>query len=130
MSTLPLVNNDIALPLDKVASFYDEARERVSAIVPDAPISTVAHLGDGNLHFIVSLGDKYADRHDEVMSLVEDVVLDYGGSFSAEHGIGLSKIPSMQRRKDPVAVATMRAIKNAIDPSDMMNPGKVIPPQD
>ncbi len=130
LSTPPLVNNDIALPLDKVASFYDEARERVSVIVPDAPISTVAHLGDGNLHFIVSLGNKYADRHDEVMSLVEDVVLEYGGSFSAEHGIGLSKIPSMKRRKDPVAVATMRAIKNAIDPSNMMNPGKVIPPQD
>ncbi|MDG1739687.1 MAG: FAD-binding oxidoreductase [Paracoccaceae bacterium] len=130
LATKPLVNNDIALPLDKVASFYDVVRGRVLAFLPDVSISTVAHLGDGNLHLVVSLGEHNVDRKNDVMSLVEEVVLEYGGSFSAEHGIGLSKIPSMQRRKDPVAVATMRAIKAALDPNNMMNPGKVIPPLD
>lgn len=122
----PLVNNDIALPLDRIAAFYDVAQDRVRSILPDAFISTVAHLGDGNLHFVVELGEA-EHLKDDVMSAVEDVTLDFGGSFSAEHGIGLTKLPSMQRRKDPVAIATMRAIKQAVDPNDIMNPGKTLP---
>ncbi len=59
--------------------------------------------------------------------MVEGVVVSLGGSFSAEHGIGLSKLPTMTRRKDPVALDVMRAIKAALDPDDRMNPGKVIP---
>ena len=64
---------------------------------------------------------------DAVMEAVEDVVQELGGSFSAEHGIGLSKLPSMRRRKDPVALEVMRAVKAALDPAGLMNPGKVIP---
>jgi FAD/FMN-containing dehydrogenase len=122
----PFVNNDIALPLDRIAAFYDEAQAKVRAILPDAFITTVAHLGDGNLHLVVELGEA-GHLKDAVMSAVEDVTLDHGGSFSAEHGIGLTKLPSMERRKDPVAVATMRAIKQALDPQDLMNPGKTLP---
>jgi FAD/FMN-containing dehydrogenase len=61
------------------------------------------------------------------MEAIENVVLKLGGSFSAEHGIGLSKLSSMDRRKDPVALEVMRQIKNAIDPEGIMNPGKVLP---
>jgi len=122
----PLVNNDIALPLDQIAAFYDEAQAAVRALLPDAFITSVAHLGDGNLHLVVELG-KAAHMKDAIMSVVEDVTLKYGGSFSAEHGIGLTKLPSMQRRKDPVAIATMRAIKQALDPNDIMNHGKTLP---
>jgi FAD/FMN-containing dehydrogenase len=122
----PFVNNDIALPLDRIAAFYDEAQAKVRAILPDAFITTVAHLGDGNLHLVVELGEA-GHLKDAVMSAVEDVTLGHGGSFSAEHGIGLTKLPSMERRKDPVGVATMRAIKQALDPQDMMNPGKTLP---
>ena len=64
---------------------------------------------------------------DRVLEIVEDVVAELGGSFSAEHGVGLSKLPSMRRRKDPVALEVMRAIKAALDPEGRMNPGKVIP---
>ena len=65
-----------------------------------------------------------------VVEVFEDVVADLGGSFSAEHGIGQSKLGTMRRRKDPVALATMRAIKAALDPGGILNPGKVIPPSD
>ena len=85
----------------------------------------VAHLGDGNLHFTVfptQLG-----LHDTVVTAIEDVVQQLGGTFSAEHGVGLSKLPSMARRKDPVALDIMRTIKAALDPGNVMNPGKVLP---
>jgi FAD/FMN-containing dehydrogenase len=62
-----------------------------------------------------------------VVTAVEDAVADLGGSFSAEHGIGLSKRPSMARRKPQVALQVMRAVKRALDPLGLMNPGKVIP---
>ena len=88
---------------------------------------TVAHLGDGNLHFSVFPSRDVAGLKDAVMESVEDVVQDLGGSFSAEHGIGLSKLPSMRRRKDAVALEVMRAVKAALDPGGVMNPGKVIP---
>ena len=64
---------------------------------------------------------------DQVLETIEDVVADLGGSFSAEHGVGLSKLNSMSRRKDPVALDVMRAVKQALDPQNLMNPGKVIP---
>ena len=62
-----------------------------------------------------------------MLEAIEDVVADLGGSFSAEHGVGLSKLPSMKRRKDPVALDVMRTLKQALDPQNLMNPGKVIP---
>lgn len=123
----PLVNNDIAVPLDRVAEFYDRAHARMQEFLPDAHILTIAHLGDGNLHLVVELGKAHASRKDEVMELVENLVLEFGGSFSAEHGIGLTKLPSMRRRKDPVALNAMRSIKQALDPLNVMNPGKLVP---
>ena len=64
---------------------------------------------------------------DAMVEAVEDVVQELGGSFSAEHGIGVSKLETMRRRKDPVALDVMRAIKAALDPNGILNPGKVIP---
>ena len=122
-----LVNNDIAVPLDRVAEFYDLAHQRVLEVLPNAPILAIAHLGDGNLHFVVELGAQNAQRKDEIMELIEELVLEFGGSFSAEHGVGLSKLPSMERRKDKEAVAAMKAIKAALDPKGILNPGKLLP---
>jgi FAD/FMN-containing dehydrogenase len=67
--------------------------------------------------------------HDAITQAVEDTTLELGGSFSAEHGIGVSKLPSMARRKDKISLAAMRAIKQALDPNNIMNPGKVLPPE-
>ena len=125
LSHRPLMNNDIAVPLDKVETFLVQADARVAEIDPGARAVVVAHLGDGNVHYTVWLSDD--SLSDPVMEAVEDVVLGLGGSFSAEHGIGLTKKPSMARRKDPVALDMMRAVKAALDPENILNPGKVLP---
>ncbi|MCK0126346.1 FAD-binding oxidoreductase [Gelidibacter sp. F2691] len=121
----PLVNNDIALPLDKLEVFLDRMAGELAGLDPKAEALEVAHLGDGNIHYAVFPSDP--TLCDPIMERVEDVVREMGGSFSAEHGIGLSKLPSMQRRKDPVALKVMRQIKQALDPMGIMNPGKVLP---
>lgn len=121
----PAIDTDISLPLDRVAVFFDMINARLSEIDPGCDQMCVAHLGDGNLHFTV-----FPTRdglHDTVVTAIEDVVQALGGSFSAEHGVGLSKLPSMARRKDPVALDVMRTIKAALDPGNVMNPGKVLP---
>jgi FAD/FMN-containing dehydrogenase len=125
-----MVDSDIALPLDKVEAFLTRIAPRVQAIAPGAETLTVAHLGDGNLHYSVYPGDPSDDMYDRVIEAIEDIVQDLGGTFSAEHGVGLSKLNSMARRKNPVALDLMRTLKAAIDPSNLMNPGKVIPPKD
>lgn len=123
----PAVDTDVCLPLDKVEGFLAETLRRLDAVDPGLKSLTVAHLGDGNLHFTAFPTRDDADLKDKVMETVEDVVQDLGGSFSAEHGVGLSKLNSMARRKNPVALDVMRAIKAALDPARRMNPGKVIP---
>ncbi|CUH38910.1 putative FAD-linked oxidoreductase [Jannaschia seosinensis] len=122
---LPIVDNDVALPLDGVAAFIDRMHERLAAIDPAAETLIVAHLGDGNVHLTVYPDD--GCRLEDIREMVEDVTVGLGGSISAEHGIGLSKLSTMTRRKDPVALDVMRAIKMALDPQDRMNPGKVVP---
>ncbi len=123
----PEVDTDVCLPLDKVETFLAEALGRLDALDPGARTLTVAHLGDGNLHFTAYPTRDDKMLKDKVMETIEDVVADLGGSFSAEHGVGLSKLNSMARRKDPVALDVMRALKAALDPDNRMNPGKVIP---
>lgn len=123
----PIVDTDVAVPLEKVATFLETARSRLKKIDANADTFTVAHLGDGNLHFSVWPTRDDAVLHDTIREMVEDVTLELRGSFSAEHGIGLSKLNSMDRRKDPVAIAVMRQIKTAIDPKGIMNPGKMLP---
>ncbi|TAG21966.1 MAG: FAD-binding oxidoreductase [Rhodobacterales bacterium] len=123
----PAVDTDVCLPLDRVEGFLAEALARLEILDPGVKSLTVAHLGDGNLHFTAFPTRDDAGLKDRVMEVVEDVVAEMGGSFSAEHGVGLSKLPSMARRKDPVALEVMRAVKAALDPEGRMNPGKVIP---
>ncbi|MES2540065.1 MAG: FAD-binding oxidoreductase [Pseudomonadota bacterium] len=123
----PEVDTDVCLPLDKVETFLKRAIDRLEALDPGARTITVAHLGDGNLHFTAYPTRDDKGLKDKVLEAIEDVVADLGGSFSAEHGVGLSKLPSMSRRKDPVALDVMRAVKLALDPQNLMNPGKVIP---
>ncbi len=129
LQRLPLINNDIAVPLDKVETFLSRMDAELPGLDKDAEALTVAHLGDGNIHYTVYPSGDDPALADRIMNRVEDVVKDLGGSFSAEHGIGLSKKPSMARRKDPVALAVMRSIKTALDPNAIMNPGKVLPDQ-
>ena len=123
----PFVDTDIAVPLDRAADFLVAIDARLQGIDQAHETLTVAHLGDGNLHFTVFPTDGSDATYDLVITAIEDVVAELRGSFSAEHGVGLSKLSSMARRKDGVALDVMRAIKAALDPDGRMNPGKVIP---
>ena len=123
----PLINNDIAVPLDQVSKFLTVMEKKLPDLDPDADVLIVSHLGDGNVHYTVWPSNDDEKHKDKIMEAIETVVLTLGGSFSAEHGIGLSKLSSMERRKDRVSLEVMRQIKNAIDPEGIMNPGKVLP---
>jgi FAD/FMN-containing dehydrogenase len=123
----PVIQNDVAVPLDQMQHFLDRASANLAQVDPDATDISVAHVGDGNIHYTVSPSSNDAAHKDKIVEAIEDVVQQICGSFSAEHGIGISKRNSMKRRKDPVALATMKTIKQALDPNGIMNPGKVYP---
>jgi FAD/FMN-containing dehydrogenase len=123
----PVIQNDVAVPLDQMQHFLDRASATLAQVDPDATDISVAHVGDGNIHYTVSPSSNDAAHKDKIVEAIEDVVQQICGSFSAEHGIGISKRNSMKRRKDPVALATMKTIKQALDPNGIMNPGKVYP---
>lgn len=123
----PRLDSDICVAVDKVPAFFELIAPRIKRLDPDATTSCVAHLGDGNMHFSVYPRHDDTELASQFMEETEDVVKSLGGSFSAEHGVGLSKRPSMARRKDAVALQVMRSIKTALDPHNIMNPGKVLP---
>ncbi|MEX0971207.1 MAG: FAD-binding oxidoreductase, partial [Paracoccaceae bacterium] len=122
-------SHDIALPLAALPAFISAAR---AAIAPELRINCFGHLGDGNLHFNVfpPLGKKgrdYRDHAAAVKRTVYDLVAAFGGSFSAEHGIGRMKLDELRRYGDPVKLEMMRAIKAALDPVGILNPGALVP---
>ncbi|MCA0272220.1 MAG: FAD-binding oxidoreductase [Proteobacteria bacterium] len=125
----PFIDTDIALPLDKVAAFLTRIEPELQRLDPGAGNVVIGHLGDGNLHYSALPTRDDPALYAAVVEAVEGIVADLGGSFSAEHGIGLMKQPSMARRKDPVALEVMRAIKAALDPKNILNPGKTLPPK-
>ena len=123
----PAIDTDVSLPLDQIDSFLQNIHARLPALDAGADTLTVGHLGDGNLHFTVFPTRDDPVLNDAVITAVEDEVQALNGSFSAEHGVGLSKRASMARRKDPVALDVMRSLKMALDPENRMNPGKILP---
>lgn len=123
----PAIDTDISLPLDAITAFLDRIHADLPGLDGGAETFAVGHLGDGNLHFTVFPTRDDAVLADRVVNRIEDIVASLGGSFSAEHGVGLSKKPSMARQKDPVALDVMRALKAALDPDNRMNPGKILP---
>lgn len=125
------IKHDVAVPVVSVAAFLDEAMAAVDRMVPGCRPMPFGHLGDGNIHFNVSQpvgADKqaYLDRWEDMNTLVHGIVTAYGGSISAEHGIGQAKRDLLPDVKDPVALDLMRTLKAAIDPNGIMNPGKVL----
>lgn len=124
-------SHDISLPLSALPKFVAEAGEKLAAL-GDFRINCFGHLGDGNLHYNVfpAKGRDRADYENQraaVKSLVHDLVAAYDGSFSAEHGVGRFKTGDLQHYGDPAKLAAMRAIKTALDPNGIMNPGVVLP---
>ena len=121
------VNTDIAVPLSKVGPVLREITARLKQLDPDVTEIVVSHLGDGNIHHTAYPRRNSPDVMKAMVEIVEDCVQEVAGSFSAEHGVGVSKLETMRRRKDPVALDVMRAVKATFDPNGIMNPGKVIP---
>jgi FAD/FMN-containing dehydrogenase len=130
----PWVRHDVSVPVSRIAEFIARACETLRTRFPEVRIVAFGHLGDGNIHFNAT-GPAGADveafiaqQHD-VYGLVHDLVMSLGGSFSAEHGIGLVKVDELARYKSPVELALMHAVKAALDPAGLLNPGKVLPPR-
>ena len=126
------IKHDISLPVSAIPAFCAATDAALRAAIPGVRLVNFGHLGDGNLHYNVQCpaeGDAkafLAEREDEVNRIVYDAVAAYGGSFSAEHGVGQLKRHEMDARKSPVALALMRRIKRALDPQGLMNPGRVL----
>ena len=125
------IKHDIAVPISRIADFIDVTDRALAAAYPNIRMVTFGHLGDGNLHYNVSPPEGHAHEdflanQDGINRIVYDSVHAHGGSISAEHGIGQLKREDNARYKSAVELATMRAIKQALDPRGLMNPGKVL----
>jgi FAD/FMN-containing dehydrogenase len=125
-----VASHDISLPLSEIAAFLPRAQAAVRSIYPFR-INVFGHLGDGNLHYNIfpPAGEDragHAGRAEAVTRAVHDLVHDHGGSVSAEHGIGRLKAGELVRYADPAKLMAMRAIKQALDPQGILNPGAVL----
>jgi FAD/FMN-containing dehydrogenase len=128
------LTTDTAVPVSAVPRFIDEATQAVRRLVPGLPVLIVAHLGDGNVHFIpfftFDAWNALPGRDAMAASIrraVNDVADALGGTFSAEHGVGRSSLAEMAHYKSPVELAMMRAVKQAFDPDHLFNPGRLLP---
>ena len=127
----PSIKHDISLPVASLPAFIDEASPWVHEHVPDGMLVCYGHAGDGNLHYNVNAAPgvdraAFLARAPLIKRAIHDLVAHYHGSISAEHGIGRLKREELERYAPPTALATMRAIKRALDPNAIMNPGKVL----
>ncbi len=130
----PSVKHDVSLPIDRLAEFVDRASDWVGTNVPEGFLVCYGHVGDGNLHFNINqsgetAGKSLLAREPEIRRAIHDLVQEYRGSFSAEHGIGRHKVDELERYADPVELQLMQQLKQLLDPNGILNPGKVLRPR-
>lgn len=129
----PAMQHDISVPVERMAQFVDAAVPEVERRFAGCRAVGFGHLGDGNIHFHVlappgaERGQWEESQGKEISRFVHDLVTQWGGSISAEHGIGQMKRDELGRLGDPVALSVMRAIKASLDPQGLLNPGKLVP---
>lgn len=123
----PVIDTDVAVPLDRIPDYLDRIPEIMAAIDPGFTDIAVAHFGDGNIHYTVWPSGSDPAVEAALRAAIDALAVEMDGTFSAEHGIGLCKLPSMVRHKNTVALDMMRAIKAAFDPGNILNPGKTLP---
>ena len=132
----PAMQHDISVPVARMADFVAAAVPAAEARFPGTTAVAFGHLGDGNVHFHVlappgAIRGQWENADGKAISgFVHDLVTEWNGSISAEHGIGQLKREELGRLGDPVQLAMMRRIKQALDPQDLLNPGKLVPPCD
>jgi FAD/FMN-containing dehydrogenase len=126
------IKHDISVPVSRIPEFVAATDRLLEQTMPGVRLVNFGHLGDGNLHYNVQAPEAmdaalFLQRHEEqVNHLVFDSVQAFGGSISAEHGVGSLKLVHLEHHKSPVALSMMRAIKLALDPAGLLNPGRVI----
>ncbi|WP_424946927.1 FAD-binding oxidoreductase [Candidatus Spongiihabitans sp.] len=125
------IKHDVSVPVSKVSEFMAHAYRAVKAFMPNALPYPYGHLGDGNIHFNISQPadmdkEKFLENWKAINTLLHDITHDCQGSFSAEHGIGISKLDEMDKYKDPTEMALYRQIKKLLDPKGLLNPGKML----
>lgn len=122
-----LVAFDVSFSIADIGAAAQDCHARLRARWPDSTVLVYGHLGDGNLHLIVNVPGADDATISDVESAVYGLVHDYAGSVSAEHGIGAKKRNVLHRTRSPADLNAMRAIKHALDPKGILNPGKVLP---
>ena len=125
------IKHDVSVPVAAIPAFIEQANAAVSKLIPGTRLLPFGHVGDGNIHYNVTQPEdadkeKFLSRWDEVNAVVFAVVKKFGGSISAEHGVGVMKRDILPLYKDPVALELMRGLKRMLDPNGILNPGKVL----
>ncbi len=125
------IKHDISVPISKVPEFINRATELAKKEMPGVRPVPFGHLGDGNIHFNLTQPEnadkqEYLSQWGRINTLIHDLAVGMGGSFSAEHGIGLLKVNDMDSLKPGDEIALMGKLKKALDPTDTLNPGKVL----
>ncbi|MGB5948910.1 MAG: FAD-binding oxidoreductase [Parvibaculum sp.] len=125
------IKHDVSVPVSAVAGFIARASRAVEKALPGIRPVPFGHVGDGNIHFNLSQPEgmdklAYLARWDEMSAIVHGIVREYGGSISAEHGVGRMKRDEIAATKSPVEIELMRTLKRALDPKNILNPGKVV----
>jgi len=126
----PSLKHDISLPITSLPQFMKRAGDWVRDNVPDGILVAYGHVGDGNLHFNINqkpgTTQAFLARESSIKRVIHDMAREFNGSFSAEHGIGRLKVGELERYAPPVELDLMRAVKQALDPNGILNPGKVL----
>ena len=125
------LKHDISVPIAAIGEFLERGDELLESMAPDARLVAFGHVGDGNLHYDVTQpvgadGTRFMEEGAAVTDAIYELVSELGGSISAEHGIGVTKREYLQRYRGGAEIALMRALKSALDPNNILNPGKVI----
>ncbi len=127
------MGHDTSVPLARQPAFTAQVERKVLAAYPDANVMMVGHIGDGNIHIVVLFPHaRFADQaafeaaSEAIDVIIDDIAIGMGGSITAEHGVGFTYRKRLARTKAPLELALMRAVKEALDPSGIMNPGKVL----
>ena len=126
------IKHDISVPVSRIPEFVAQTDALLQHEIPGVRLVNFGHLGDGNLHYNVQAPEEMdanaflRDQEDRVNVLVYDAVARFGGSISAEHGVGSLKTDKLPRYKSAVALDMMHAIKQALDPYNLMNPGRIV----